>query len=213
MLADVLRGQKTGFFLDQREARGEAGRLARGRRTVNLFGYSCAFGLSAMAGGAESVLNVDSSGPALETGRRIFAANGFGDDPASEFLEADVFDFLEAEKESLRRRLAGGLLVCDPPAFAKSASRLDAAKTAYSRLARLCFEVLGPGGVLMTSSCSGALSAEDFLDIIRVAAGRAGRRARVLGFLGQPADHTTLLPFPEGRYLKTFVLEVRSDAP
>jgi 23S rRNA (cytosine1962-C5)-methyltransferase len=209
MLADVLGGQKTGFFLDQRDARTAVRRLAGGRRIVNLFSYSCAFGLAAAAGGAESVTNVDVSGPALHLGGRMFRENGFtpGAGPYL-FTEADVFDYLEAEKENIRGDIGPGLLVCDPPAFAKSAGRLEQAKKAYSRLNRLCFESLGPGAVLVTSSCSGMLTADDFLGILRVAAGRAGRSARILASITQPFDHTVLLPFPEGRYLKTFILEI-----
>lgn len=207
MLADVLSGQKTGFFLDQRDARREVRRLASGRKVVNLFSYSCAFGLSAAAGGAASVLNVDVSRPALTLGRRMFEENGHTGD-RYRFEEADVFDYLEGEKGNLKKLLAEGLLVCDPPAFAKSFGQLEQAKKAYSRLNRLCFELLDPGAILVSSSCSGMLSQEDFSDILRVAAGRAGRGVRILGAPAQPFDHTQLLAFPEGRYLKTLVLEV-----
>ena len=213
MLADVLGGQKTGFFLDQREARLRVRGLSAGRRVVNLFSYSCAFGLAAAAGGAESVLNVDVSEAALGLGRKIFAENGMGAEAEGvryAFEAADVFDYLEAEKENIRRSLGAGILICDPPAFAKTASHLEQAKKAYARLARLCFEALDPGALLVSSSCSGMLSMEDFLDILRIAAGRAGRRVRIRESLSQPADHTLLLPFPEGRYLKTVIMEVRS---
>jgi 23S rRNA (cytosine1962-C5)-methyltransferase len=127
------------------------------------------------------------------------------------FEAADVFEYLEAKKEELRAFLAGGLLVCDPPAFAKSAAHLEQAKKAYGGLARLCFELLAPGGpgaILVTSSCSSSLSSEEFTAILRVAAGRAGRKARVLAAFGQPFDHTTLLAFPEGPYLKNCIVEV-----
>jgi 23S rRNA (cytosine1962-C5)-methyltransferase len=211
MYADVLEGQKTGFFLDQREARSRVRALAAERRVVNLFSYSCSFGLAALAGGAREVLNVDVSGVALGLGERMFSDNGYAEDIRAgrvRFEKADVFEYLEAKKEELRAFLAGGLLVCDPPAFAKSASHLAQAKKAYAGLARLCFGVLEPGALFVTSSCSGSLSPEEFTSILRVAAGRAGRQARVLAAFGQPFDHTTLLAFPEGPYLKICVGEI-----
>jgi 23S rRNA (cytosine1962-C5)-methyltransferase len=209
MYADVLEGQKTGFFLDQREARSRVRLIAAGRRVVNLFSYSCAFGLAALAGGAREILNVDVSEAALGLGGRIFSENGFAENAGRvRFEAADVFSYLEAHREELRAFLADGLLVCDPPAFAKSASRLEQAKKAYAGLNRLCFELLAPGALFVTSSCSAALSPAEFTAILRVAAGRAGRRARVLAGLSQPCDHTTLLAFPAGPYLKTCVVEV-----
>jgi 23S rRNA (cytosine1962-C5)-methyltransferase len=226
--ADVLEGQKTGFFLDQRDARRTVRSLAAGRRVVNLFSYSCSFSLAAMAGGAEAVLNIDSSQRALELGRRVFAENGYGEAVETgrvRFEAAEVFEYLEAKKDELRDFLhvgkAPGLLVCDPPAFAKSASHLEQAKKAYGGLARLCFELLepgcrgeqassptSPGDVFVSSSCSGMLPMEEFSSILRLAAGRAGRRARILQTLCQPFDHTVLLAFPEGPYLKTLVMEI-----
>jgi 23S rRNA (cytosine1962-C5)-methyltransferase len=211
MYADVCEGQKTGFFLDQRDARDLVRGLAAGRPVVNLFSYSCSFGLAALKGGAREVLNVDVSEAALALGRRIFSENGYAEDIHSgrvRFEAADVFEYLEAKKEELRAFLAGGLLVCDPPAFAKSASQLEQAKKAYGGLARLCFGLLEPGAVFVTSSCSGSLRPEEFTAILRLAAGRAGRKARVLASFGQPFDHTTLLAFPEGPYLKNCVVEV-----
>jgi 23S rRNA (cytosine1962-C5)-methyltransferase len=145
MYADVLEGQKTGFFLDQREARFRARGFAAGRRVVNLFSYSCSFGLAALAGGARDILNVDVSKTALGLGGRILTENGYEKDINSgriRFEAADVFDYLEAKKEELRPFLKGGLLVCDPPAFAKSAAHLARAKKAYAGLNRLCFELL-----------------------------------------------------------------------
>ncbi|MDR2588468.1 MAG: class I SAM-dependent rRNA methyltransferase [Spirochaetales bacterium] len=210
MYADVLSGQKTGFFLDQRDARIWVRAAARGRRVLNLFSYTGAFGLAAASGGAATVLNVDVSEGALELGRRIFAENGFsgGEGCSARFEAADVFDYIEAEKGALRDFLRGGLLVCDPPAFAKSVSHLEQAKKAYARLNRLCFELLSPGALFVTSSCSAVLGSDDFMAVLRTAAGRAGRRARVLALLSQPADHTSLLAFPEGPYLKTCALEI-----
>ncbi|MDR1932608.1 MAG: class I SAM-dependent rRNA methyltransferase [Spirochaetales bacterium] len=217
LYADVIEGQKTGFFLDQRDARLYVRGLAAGRRALNLFSYSCAFALAALAGGAEEVLNVDSSEAALGLGRSILLENGYGQALEAgrvRFEAADVFEYLEAKTAELRGFLRGpagdapGLLVCDPPAFAKSAAHLEQAKKAYGGLARLCFGLLAPGALFVTSSCSGALSPEEFTAILRIAAGRAGRRVRILKTLSQPFDHTTLLAFPEGPYLKTCVMEV-----
>ena len=208
--ADVLQGQKTGFFLDQRDARHLVRGLAEGRPVLNLFSYTAAFGLAAAFGGARTVANVDVSAKALDLGRRIFAENGFDPEASGtyRFEEADIFDFFAAEGASLGKAFGEGLIVCDPPAFAKSFDRLDQAKKAYLRLNRACLEALGPGGLLLTCSCSGMLSQDDFLEILRIAAGQAGRFVRILGVYGQPFDHTQLLAFPEGRYLKVLALEV-----
>lgn len=206
--ADVLAGQKTGFFLDQRDARSLARSLAEGRKVLNLFSYTSAFGLAAAAGGADSVTNVDVSARALGLGRRIFEENGFTGEERWRFVQSDVFDFFAEEDERVGREYGRGLVVCDPPAFAKSYDRLEQARKAYLKLNRICLEALSPGAVLLTCSCSGMLSAEDFREILRLAAGQAGRFVRVLGFLGQPFDHTQLLAFPEGRYLKVLALEV-----
>jgi 23S rRNA (cytosine1962-C5)-methyltransferase len=206
-LADVLRGQKTGFFLDQRDARAEVGRLAKGKRVLNLFGYTGAFSVHAAKGGASFVTTVDVSVPALETAEHQFRLNKLDpdDDTKFLFLEADVLELLQ-EKD-----LEGGpydLIVCDPPAFAKTDSQVEKALRAYGELNEACLERLGVGGRLVTSSCSGRVSAEDFRSMLRIAAGKAGRDVRLLGFLGQPADHAERLAFPEGRYLKTAILEV-----
>jgi len=206
--ADVISGQKTGFFLDQRDARSLARALAKGRKVLNLFSYTSAFGLAAAAGGAESVTNVDVSSRALDLGRRLFDESGFVGDDRWRFVQSDVFDFFAVEDERVGQEFGKGLVVCDPPAFAKSYDRIEQAKKAYLKLNRICLEALSPGAVLLTCSCSGMLSAEDFREILRLAAGQAGRSVRVLGSLGQPFDHTQLLAFPEGRYLKVLALEV-----
>lgn len=207
-LADLMQGQKTGFFLDQRDARAAAAGLAAGRRVLNLFSYSCAFGVAAAKGGAAGVLNVDSSRPALELGRRQFALNDLASEGAFEFREADVFDWLQAAIRSRAPGTAVDFIICDPPAFARKRDDLDEALRAYAGLNRLCFELLGPGGLLLTSSCSGSVAPEEFQSAVRLAAGRAGRQARIIASFGQAQDHTLSLAFPEGRYLKTLVLEL-----
>jgi len=206
-LADVLKGQKTGFFLDQREARHVVGTLSKGKRVLNLFGYTGAFSVHAAKGDANFVTTVDVSLPALEMAEQQFRLNKL--DPEDEkkflFLEADVLDLLDADS------IEGGpydLIVCDPPAFAKTDSQVEKALKAYSELNIACLKNLEVGGILVTSSCSGRVSAEDFRSMLRLAAGRAGRGVRILEWIGQPADHAERLAFLEGRYLKTAVLEV-----
>ncbi len=219
MLADVIEGQKTGFFLDQREARYVVSETAKGMRVVNLFSYSCAFGIAAWLGGALEVTNVDSSAIALQLGIQTYLANGI--DPEKErivFHQGDVFEYLEKEMErsasSTSLQSPSGkksplYLICDPPAFAKSRSSLEAAKKAYVRLNTLCFQNLRAGDLFLTSSCSGMLNQEEFLNLLRLSAGRAGKEARILRVLGQASDHTRTLAFPEGVYLKTVLLEIR----
>jgi len=206
--ADVLKGQKTGFFLDQRNARMAVGALSKGRRVLNLFGYTGAFSVHAMKGGAKFVATVDISRQALETAEKNFTLNGF--DPNDEdrclFLDANVMELL-ADKE-----LPGqpyDLIVCDPPAFAKSARHLTQALKAYTELNAACLRRLSPGGILLTSSCSGRVDSDTFRSMLRIAAGHARKDVRVLDWIGQPVDHAERLAFPEGRYLKTAVLEVR----
>lgn len=205
--ADVLHGQKTGFFLDQREARLAVGRLAAGRRVLNLFGYSGAFSVHAALGRAQSVTTVDVSRSALELAQKNFSLNGL--DPEDEsrygFIEADVFEFMG---DAQIRDQKFDLLICDPPALAKSQRHLPQAIKAYTDLNAACFAILPPGGSLVTSSCSGRLEPEAFRSLLRIAAGRAGQDVRVLDWLAQPVDHAERLAFPEGRYLKTAILEI-----
>lgn len=206
-VADTIEGQKTGFFLDQREARLRLGKMAKGKRVLNLFGYTGAFSLHAAKGGASFVATVDQSERALVKTEDHLTQNGF--DPADEtkFLQAegDVMTFLRDE-ESFEKPY--DIIICDPPAFAKTEEQLDQANKAYTDLNRMCLEQLAPGGILITSSCSGRVEPEDFRKNLRIAAGRAKRVVRVLDFLGHDADHAELLSFPEGRYLKTAILEV-----
>jgi 23S rRNA (cytosine1962-C5)-methyltransferase len=205
--ADVLNGQKTGFFLDQRDARARVGALSKGKRVLNLFGYTGAFSVHAAKGGANFVATVDVSTPALEMAEKQFKANGFDPDDETKylFLEADVLDLMRSDS------LEGGpydVIVCDPPAFAKTDAQVPNAIKAYTEVNTACLRHLKPGGMLVTSSCSGRVSSEDFRSLLRLAAGRAGREVRLLDFLGQPVDHAERLAFPEGRYLKTAILEV-----
>ena len=203
--ADTLEGQKTGFFLDQRNARIKVGQMAKGRNVLNLFGYSGAFSVYAAKAGAAKVATVDVSAAALTLAEKNFELNGLElDKNKYEFVEADVFDVLND------RKYTDGFdfVICDPPAFAKSADKLPEAMRAYIDLNRRCFEMLKEGGILVSSSCSGRVTPSDFRDVLRIAAGQARRDVRILEFMGQPIDHTEKLAFPEGRYLKTVFLEV-----
>ncbi|MFQ3619922.1 MAG: class I SAM-dependent rRNA methyltransferase [Spirochaetales bacterium] len=208
MLADVVEGQKTGFFLDQREARILVRRVAQGRRVWNLFSYTGAFGLAAAAGGAGEIHNVDCSSRALEISKQMFQINRISLDPDRFFFhEADVFDYLQNFQRG-KSFLGPNLLICDPPAFAKSQKHLEKAREAYLQLNTLCLSLLHSGDLFLSSSCSGRISQEDFLTILRMSAGRAGKNCRILSILGQAFDHTRLIAFPEGTYLKTVLLEV-----
>jgi 23S rRNA (cytosine1962-C5)-methyltransferase len=204
--ADVLEGQKTGFFLDQRLARVRIGALSRDRKVLNLFGYTGAFSVHAALGNAAQVTTVDSSKSALEMAKRNLTLNGFDPEDTSkfQFLEADVLE--QFRNKAFKNEY--DLIVCDPPAFAKSERNVEKALEAYQQLNQRCLWMLKEGGILITSSCSGRVSAEEFRKILKMACGRTGRDTRLLEFYEQPSDHTEKLSFPEGRYLKTAIMEV-----
>jgi len=206
-LADVVGGQKTGFFLDQREARRLVGTLSKDKHVLNLFGYTGGFSVHAAKGGANFVTTVDLSEPALKIAQQNFKANGFDSEDESQFLllEADVMDLIR------QREIAGApydLIVCDPPAFAKTGTQSENAIEAYTKLNMECLMRLGVGGILVTSSCSGRVTSDDFRSMLRIAAGRAGRDVRLIAELGHGIDHAERMAFPEGRYLKTLAVEV-----
>ena len=197
-VADVGAGQKTGFFLDQRENRSRLRALARGRRVLNLFSYSGAFSVAALAGGAARAVDVDSSAAALELAREHRAANGFAAEDA-DFVEADVFD-------DVRRRAAAGelwdLVVCDPPAFAKKRADVDRAARGYKDVNRVAMGLVAPGGWLLTCSCSGLVGADLFQKIAFAASLDAGVPFAIAGRQGAGPDHPVSLDCPEGEYLK-----------
>ncbi|HXK07818.1 MAG TPA: class I SAM-dependent rRNA methyltransferase [Verrucomicrobiae bacterium] len=199
--ADLVHGQKTGIFLDQRENYPAAAKHARGGRALDCFTSTGGFALH-LAGKCESVEAVDSSGPALETARANAAANGIGN---VEFREADVFDVL-AGYASARRQFS--LVVMDPPAFAKSRRNLDPALGAYKEINLRALRLLSPGGVLVTCSCSYHVSEASFLELIAQAALDANRTLRVAERRTQAQDHPILLTVPETLYLKCLILEV-----
>ncbi|MFH1654466.1 MAG: class I SAM-dependent rRNA methyltransferase [Pseudomonadota bacterium] len=202
--ADVLHGHKTGFYLDQRDARSATMSLSRGKRVLNLFGYTGGFSIYAALGGAKEVTTVDVSNHALELAVKNFQFNGLKPEEYK-FIEADVFDFL-SDVKTLKGKY--DLIVCDPPAFTKSFKNVPQALKTYTTLNRSCLELLEPGGIMITSSCSGVISEEEFSNSVRIAAGQSKRDVVILDRVGQPFDHTQRLAFPEGRYLKTMILEV-----
>ena len=206
VIADPLHGQKTGYYLDQRDARALVARYAADRHVIDLFSYSGAAAAHAFAAGAASAVCVDSSAPALELGETIMSGNSF----AATFVQTDVLEYLSTTDRFPDRPR---MLVCDPPAYAKRKSDLDQAKKAYIRLNRLCLSRLEAGDLFLTSSCSGSLSPADFHGLLRAAAGQARRQASILAEIGQPFDHTRSLSFPEGQYLKTMLLEVTEVLP
>ena len=199
---DVLGGQKTGFFLDQRDARKKLLELAKGKKVLNLFCYTGAFSLYAAKGGATKVVSVDSSKNATEFVKKNFELNKLD---CGEVVVADVFDFLSTEKVKAG---AFDIIVCDPPAFAKSGGNVQKALKAYMDLNRKCLNLLKKDGILFSSSCSGRVSIDDFRNTLKIAAGSGKKDVRVLATIGQATDHTDKLSFPEGRYLKTLVLQV-----
>ncbi len=205
-VAELSGGQKTGFFLDQRENRHRVRGLAGGRRVLNLFSYSGAFGVAALAGGAVRVVHVDVSEPALALARENHRANGQavdGDGAPAATVCADVF-------EDLRARVAAGerwdLVVTDPPAFAKRRGDVDRACRGYKDVNRLALKLLAPGGFLLACSCSGPVDADLFQKVLFSAAIDAGVPARILEKRGAGPDHPVSVDCPEGEYLKAFLL-------
>ena len=195
---DPPSGQKTGFFLDQRENRALARTLAGERRALNLFAYSGAFGVYAAAGGARSVENVDISPAAIELARVNHELNG----AEATFVVADAFQYVRRADRQF------DLIVCDPPAFAKSRNEVDRAARGYKDVNLFAMKLLAPRGMMMTFSCSGHMSLDLFQKVIFAAALDAGRRVSIIRRLTAGADHPVSLHCPEGEYLKGFLLEV-----
>ena len=195
---DVEEGQKTGFFLDQRENRQRVRALAAGREVLDCFCYTGGFALAALAGGARRVTAVESSAPALEVARENLAANQL-DAARIAFEQADVFGY----QRLLRDRGASfDLVVLDPPKFAPTAAQAKNAARAYKDINLIALKLLAPGGLLATFSCSGGVSAELFQSIVAGAALDAGADAAILERFHAAPDHPVALEFPEGDYLK-----------
>ncbi|NOZ00132.1 MAG: methyltransferase domain-containing protein [Chloroflexi bacterium] len=198
---DIARGHKTGFYLDQRANRHRVGQLAAGRQVLNCFCYTGGFTVHALAGGAESVVSVDTSADALALGRENVALNGQQADRC-EWIEGDVFKELRKFRDARR---AFDLIVLDPPKFAPTVAQVKHAARGYKDINLLAFKLLRPGGVLVTFSCSGGVDASLFQKIVAGAALDAGVHAQIIERLSQGADHPVALNFPEGAYLKGLV--------
>ena len=201
---DVAAGQKTGFYLDQRDNRALTGTLAAGREVLNCFCYTGGFSLYALRGGDASVLSIDSSQEALEIARCNVELNGL-DSSKAEWQSAGVFEALRKLRDQNRKF---DLIVLDPPKFAPTAAFAEKAARAYKDINLLGFKLLRPGGLLFTYSCSGGISDDLFQKIIAGAALDAGVDAQIVKKLHAAADHPVLLSFPEGAYLKGLVLRV-----
>ena len=198
---DWLKGQKTGFFVDQRENRALLEHYAKGRKVLNMFCYTGGFSFYAMRGGALKVHSVDSSAKAIELTKRNVALNFPGDGRHEAYCE-DAFKFLDQLGNQY------DLIILDPPAFAKHRAALHNALKGYIRLNAKAFEKIESGGVLFTFSCSQVVTKENFRNAVFTAAAQAGRKVRILHQLHQPADHPVNIYHPEGEYLKGLVLYV-----
>lgn len=198
---DFVQGQKTGFFIDQRENRALLQRYAKGRTVLNTFCYTGGFSVYALAGEATKVDSVDSSKKAIDLTLENMALNGFGED-RHEALVADVPEWLKTHRETY------DIIVLDPPAFAKHMDARHRAVQAYKRLNNLALQQIKPGGLLFTFSCSQVVDRELFRHTITAAAIESGRKISVLHQLTQPADHPVSVYHPEGEYLKGLVLLV-----
>ncbi len=200
-LIDWEKGQKTGFFIDQRENRSLLEKYSKGRQVLNMFCYTGGFSCYAMRGGARYVDSVDSSAKAIEITNKNIALN-FLDDNRHQSHTTDAFRFLDNINEKY------DLIVLDPPAFAKHKDVLRNALQGYRKLNAKAFEQIKPGGILFTFSCSQAVSKEQFRLAVFSAAAQSGRNVRILHQLSQPADHPINIYHPEGEYLKGLVLYV-----
>ena len=202
LFVDILGGHKTGFYLDQRDNRAIIRDYAKGKRVLNCFSFTGGFSVSAMLGGAKDIINVDESGPALEISRRNLDANGFKtrDD---QFVRADVFKLLRDYKAAGE---TFDMVILDPPKFVTSNAQIDRACRGYKDLSLLGMQLLKPGGLLATFSCSGLISRDLFQKVIFGASLDAKCNMQIIKHLSQAECHPTLLSFPESLYLKGFLL-------
>lgn len=198
---DWLKGQKTGFFVDQRDNRSLLEHYSRNRNVLNMFCYTGGFSFYAMRGGANLVHSVDSSQKAIDLTKANVELN-FPNDNRHEAFAEDAFKFLD------KMKFPYDLIILDPPAFAKHKDALRNALKGYTRLNKKAFEKILPGGILFTFSCSQAVNKEQFRTAVFTAAASAGRKVRILHQLHQPADHPINIYHPEGEYLKGLVLYV-----
>lgn len=198
---DIRHGQKTGFYLDQRENRAFLGEFACNADVLNCFAYTGAFGIFSLKAGAARVTHIESSPDALELARTNTELNGFGQE-TSEYREGNVFQVLREYRESGRRF---DLVILDPPRFVQSRRHLEPGSRGYKDINMLAFKLLKPGGILFTFSCSGLMPTDLFQKIVADAALDTGVDAQIIGRLAQAADHPIALSFPEAGYLKGLV--------
>ena len=198
---DLMGGQKTGMYLDQLDQHARVAQLAKGRRVLDAFCNQGGFGLACAKAGATSVLGLDSSEDAVVAARAAAERNGLN----AQFEVANVFDWFTEHREATY-----DLIILDPPPFARSKDSVPGAVRGYKELNLRALRLLSPGGILATYSCSHRVSEEMYLELIEDAASDARREAVVLERTSQPADHPVLLNFPESRYLKGFIIEIRA---
>lgn len=201
---DLLEGQKTGLFLDHRQNRMFVAGLCRDAAVLNLFCYTGAFSLAALAGGARQVTSVDSAAPSIRAARENFAENGH-DPERFEFVVKDVFEYLEQARDAGRRF---DVVISDPPSFAKRRDQQRVALKAYRKLAVLGLRVTAPGGIYVAASCTSQVSPTEFWQTLVEAAERANRRVQLIHEAFHDVDHPVFVGHPEGRYLKCFVTRV-----
>ena len=205
---DWLRGQKTGFFIDQRENRALVERYAKGKDVLNMFCYTGGFSLYALRGGAKSVDSVDVSQKAIDL-VNVNVARNFPNDPRHHAYAADAFDFLSEKITNHKSQITNyDLIILDPPAFAKHRDAVKNALRGYQRINARAIEMIRSGGILFTFSCSQAVDKEAFRLAVFSAAAQVGRKVRILHQLHQPQDHPIDIYHPEGEYLKGLVLYV-----
>lgn len=201
---DIIKGHKTGFYLDQRDSRERSVKYVKDKKVLNCFSYTGGFGLYALKGGAKKVINADVSQLALDTAKANVELNGF-DAERAEFLNADVFKLLREYREN---GTTFDVIIMDPPKFAESKSQLNGACRGYKDINMLAMQILNPGGILLTYSCSGLMDQPLFQKIIADAALDAGRTAQFIERFEQASDHPINTAYPEGFYLKGFACYV-----
>ena len=202
--ADIVQGQKTGFFFDQRDNRKRIGDLSKGRRVLNLFGYTGGFSIYAGMNGASHVTTVDLAKPAIEYSVRNWEINGLPPTKHAGIAE-DVFSFLE---EARKQKQTWDLIIVDPPSFAPAEKHVEKAVESYTSLFASALQLVEPGGIIAPSSCSSHISSVQFKEICQAAFSKARRRGTILGIYGQPEDHPFPLACPELQYLKFVTLRV-----
>jgi 23S rRNA (cytosine1962-C5)-methyltransferase len=201
---DIGAGHKTGFYLDQRENRLKVRELAENRSVLDCFAYTGGFSISALAGGATDVVAIESSSHAINLGRENAILNGLQEEQI-EWIEGDVFQILRKMRDKNQKF---DMVILDPPKFAPTAAHAQKAARGYKDINLLALKLLNPNGLLVTFSCSGGVSESLFQKILAGAAQDAGVNAKIVTRLGQGYDHPVALSFPEGAYLKGFVLQV-----